>query len=401
MRDMISSNIKKSILPLKKLGTIAFVFFSLAISNVTAYAQGAPDVQFEVAKHRLVESIKTENHRQTLKLIEDLRAMNRPLVADVDFFEGNAHNALGKDEEAAAALTRYIESAGTKGRNYKPAIAMLSKIMERKDAKEAAARRAEEDRQRRAEAHSAMLAASARVGEVSRVNTEWGYAVVKVDAGADALSGPTLYVLTDNGQRIDLKPGKLNGNDLSATSAQAASLSAGMVVYTGPAGGSAHAPQKTSALAGLGPTAVQVTSVAPGSSAATSGYQVGDVITSVYVPDVNSEIKIRNKNGFLGLAGRATATNGRRTGGAMALLGASSAPSPMAGGPSPSGASPAQTSALWQALGGGIAGDLEGSSANKNFVVKILRGGSEVSIQGMNINGLELTEVPTTSLTNR
>ena len=37
------------------------------------------DVQFDVLRHRLVEAIKVEDHRTTLKLIADLRAMNRPL----------------------------------------------------------------------------------------------------------------------------------------------------------------------------------------------------------------------------------------------------------------------------------------------------------------------------------
>ena len=110
---------------------------------------------------------------------------------------------------------------------------MLSKILAKKEAKAEVERRAEAERQRRADAHAKMLAASVRIGQIARINTEWSYAVVILDAGADAGSG-TIYALPSDGNRIDLKPGKLTGNELSVTTSNFRSLTPGLEIYRGP-----------------------------------------------------------------------------------------------------------------------------------------------------------------------
>jgi len=339
----------------QRVALAAAVILVAASPNLLAQDVSA-DVQLDVIKHRLVEAIKVENHPLTLKLIADARAMNRPLNPEFDFFEGNAFNALGKAEEAEAALKRYVEGAGPRARNYKPAIAMLSNILERKEAREAAARRAEEARRQREAAHAAMLAASVRVGEIKRVNTEWGYAVVSVDDGADALAGPTLYALTPAGVRIDLKPGKLTGNELSATAADSAALGPGIVVYRGPAAAAAGPSDQTmSTISGLGPTVVRVVSVASGSGGAQSGLEADDVVVSVLVPEANREFKVRNKAALMGLASRAAGTG------------------PGAGAP-------------------GLVNP---------FVVTVLRNGNRIRINGLNIDGVELQDVSTAALSSR
>lgn len=366
------------------------------------------DVQLDVIKHRLVEAIKVENHQLTLKLIADARAMNRPLTPEFDFFEGNAFNALGKPDDAEAALKRYIEGAGPRARNYKPAIAMLSKLLEGKEARQAAARRAEEARQQREAAHAAMLAASVRVGEIKRINTEWGYAIVSIDAGADASAGPTLYALTPAGKRIDLKPGKLTGNELSATSVNAAALSPGIVVYQGPA---ANADPSAQAIAGLGSTAVKVISVTPGSRGAQSGLEANDVLLSVFVPAANREMKIASKAALMALTGRATTTSpisnsgspnagpaasGRLLAGlAAGTIGALGAtPSPV---PSPVASNQPMPVGISE-----FAADVHSGAGapalTKSFIVTVLRNGSTVRLNGLNLEGVVLQDVSTAEL---
>lgn len=60
--------------------------------------------------------------------------------------------------------------------------------------------------------------------------SEWNYAVVAIDAGADTSNG-AIYTLSSDGNRVELKPGKLTGNELSATTAVVSTLQPGMVVY--------------------------------------------------------------------------------------------------------------------------------------------------------------------------
>lgn len=402
----MTQQIVKKITRPSRLLRLACFAIAVWMSTQFAIAQDvSADVQFDVLRHRLIEAIKIEDHRTTLKLVSDLRAMNRPLVADVSFFEANAYLALGREDEGEAALKRYVETAGPKGANYKPAIAMLSKILAKKEAKAEVERRAEAERQRRADAHAKMLATSVRIGQVKRINTEWNYAVVAIDTNADP-GNNAIYVLSSDGNRVDLKPGKLTGNELSATTKNVSMLQPGMIVYQGPAGAGADLSTSES-LATLGPTVVMVSSVAPGSPAAASGYQAGDIIVSVYIPEAKSELRIRNKAAFIGLSGRIAHERSRQdaAGGAASsqstgmlvglamggLLATEAKPATAEPRESAPSAMPALSAALF-------AQGTQESAITRSYTVKIRRGQSEFSVQGMNIDGLVLDEVATATL---
>lgn len=231
-----------------------------------------PDVQLDILAAELAKAIETDDHKAVVAGIERLRSGNYALPANLMYAEARSRAALGKHLEARNLLESYISKEGRKGKYYDAVVALYAEIKDKAASQEAeqrrqaelaaeqdrkrkmeeqrqeeirlaAARKAEEERRRieekrrRAEeANAAFAAALVQVGTVSRVNNEYGYAVVALLKEHDFTSGYLLALPPDTARAgpVELKVGKRNDEALMVTASQLGRLRAGVSVYWSP-----------------------------------------------------------------------------------------------------------------------------------------------------------------------
>jgi len=199
-------------------------FFCLlaCLFGVAATAQvRADEVQRALEYQSLVDMLLQEDWRGALDKTSSMRQRGIDLGEEIVFFEGRALMETGDTEGAEKKLAAYIKSPGSRGLNYRPAVAMMGQIRALQE-EEAARLQVERERQAAQQRHQQAVdqwLANASVGEVLSVNEEWQFFRIRL---RDASLGGTRLQLFDAGSQRALDLGSLKdlGNGEYTTTAE-------------------------------------------------------------------------------------------------------------------------------------------------------------------------------------
>ena len=235
-------------------------------------------VQKDLLLHDLITAIKADDYAKIIDTANSMRSKNIDTGTEIYFYEARSYFALNNNQAGDKALEEYVSKAGSTGRNYQEAIAMLSDRLGKRD---------QENRDRQAAAASAALeqrqwaafnTSRKQIGKVDSINTDWGFAKASLSV-ASIPDGSFLFIQIAPNRYQPVQPGKLTATHITLTGIGSAQFPLGAAVVTS----NVQPPDQTlGAVADADPSSgtkgVLVLSLKPSSAAARAGLQAGDII---------------------------------------------------------------------------------------------------------------------------
>lgn len=123
---------------------ITLLLFLVLLNSLS---MAASQIDIDIKQHEYVQALQEERWEDSIRLLNELRAMEVDVGVEAIFFEGRAYYELGNYIKAENRFRQYGELAGSGGANYSQVINYLSGIAKKKQQQQAEEQKIREEEQ--------------------------------------------------------------------------------------------------------------------------------------------------------------------------------------------------------------------------------------------------------------